>query len=216
MTRPRLLDLFCGAGGAAVGYARAGFDVVGVDINPMPRYPFAFEQADALAYLAAHGREYDVIHASPPCQAWSRMRRITGRDYPELIEPTREALKLTGRPYVIENVEHAPLVNYVLVCGTMVGLRVRRHRWFEMAPLLPILTPSCACHNGVATGRLIGQRLRGPKPTNRRLPPRFTEAEKRAAMGVEWMTIAETQEAIPPAYTELIGRELLAALALAV
>src|SRR5262252_422519 len=109
MARPRLLDLFCGAGGAAMGYSRAGFDVTGVDHRPMPRYPFVFVQADALEYVAEHGREYDVIHASPPCRAYSRMRRITKREYPELIAPTRATLDAVGRPFVIENVEHAPL-----------------------------------------------------------------------------------------------------------
>jgi DNA (cytosine-5)-methyltransferase 1 len=211
--RPKLLDLFSGAGGAARGYQMAGFDVVGVDIRPMPRYPFEFHQADALEYLAEHGREYDVIHASPPCQAYSRMRRITKRDdHPELIEPTRRLLDKVGRPYVIENVEHAPLHDYIVLCGTMFGLRVRRHRWFEKSPRLLLLTPSCSCKNGVATGRLIGQRLRGPKPTNRRIPPVFKESEKRTALGCEWMTLAECQEAIPPAYTTFIGEALITAL----
>jgi DNA (cytosine-5)-methyltransferase 1 len=210
--RPRLLDLFCGAGGCSVGYHRAGFEVVGVDVRPMPRYPFEFHQADALEYLAEHGHEFDAIHASPPCQAYSRMRRITKRDYPELITPTRDLLKIVGRPYVIENVEGAPLRNYTVLCGTMFGLRLRRHRWFEISPMLGVLTPPCDCRDGVATGRLIGQRLRGPKPANRRIPPRFTESEKRAAIGVDWMTVVECQEAIPPAYTTWIGRHLLEAL----
>lgn len=207
--KPRLLDLFCGAGGAGMGYHRAGFDVTGVDIKPMPRYPFTFNQADALEYVTEHGHEFDVIHASPPCQAYSRMRRITKREYPDLIASTRRALNSVGLPYVIENVEGAPLANYLTLCGTMFGLPLRRHRWFEMSPAsYPLMTP-CSCQNGVATGRLIGQRLRGPKPANRRVPPVFTESEKRAAIGVEWMTIQECQEAIPPAYTSFIGRLLL-------
>lgn len=205
---PRLLDLFCGAGGAGTGYHRAGFDVVGIDIAPQPRYPFEFHQADALAYVVEHGHEYDVIHASPPCQAYSRMRRITKRDYPDLIAPVRTLLRQTGRPYIIENVEHAPLQDYVVLCGTMFGLRVRRHRWFEIAPSRLMLTPPCSCHDGVATGRLIGQRLRGPKPANRRIPPVFKESEKRTAIGVDWMTLAECQEAIPPAYTEWIAGQI--------
>jgi DNA (cytosine-5)-methyltransferase 1 len=192
-----------------MGYHRAGFDVVGVDHRPQPRYPFALVVADALEYVAEHGREYDAVHASPPCQAYSRMRRITQREYPELVAPTRRLLDQIGRPYVIENVEGAPLTNYVTLCGTMFGLRVRRHRWFETHPLLPIMTPSHACHDGVATGRLIGQRLQGPKPPGQRIPPVFTEAEKRAAIGVEWMTIVECREAIPPAYTELLASFLL-------
>lgn len=210
--RPRLLDLYCGAGGAGHGYKLAGFDVTGVDIRAQPRYAGdRFIQADALAYLAAHGREYDYIHASPPCQAYSRMRRIIGpgKEYPDLVGPTRDLLLAVGRPYVIENVEGAPLVDYIVLCGTTVGLRVRRHRLFEMRPLLPILVAPCSCRNGVATGRLIGQRLRGRKPANRRVPPRFSEAEKRDAIGVPWMSLDECQEAIPPAYTHLLGGHML-------
>ncbi len=213
MGRPRLLDLFCGAGGAARGYQLAGFHVTGVDIKPQPHYAGdAFYEADALDFARIAGDTYDVIHASPPCQAYSRMRRITKRDYPELIAPTRRLLTTLGRPWIIENVEGAPLRDYIVLCGTMFGLRVRRHRWFETSPPLPILTPACSCHDGVATGRLIGQRLRGPKPTNRRIPPVFKESEKRDAIGVEWMTLAETQEAIPPAFTAFLGEHLLASM----
>ena len=212
MARPRLLDLFCGAGGAAVGYDRAGFDVTGVDIRTMPRYPFAFVQSDALEYVNAHGREYDAIHASPPCQGYSRMRCVVGGpEKPRLIGETREALSAAGRPFVIENIEMAKpyLRDWVLLCGTGFGLRVRRHRLFESTPLLPILTSPCHCRNGVRDGVLIGHRLRGPKPPGRVVPPVFKESEKRAAIGVDWMTLAECQEAIPPAYTEHIGRLLL-------
>lgn len=212
MSPPRLLDLFSGAGGAARGYQLAGFHATGVDIRPQPRYAGdVFIQGDALEYVAAHGHEYDAIHASPPCQQYSRMRRITKREYPDLIEPTRKLLDASVRPYIIENVEGAPLRGYVNLCGTMFGLRVRRHRWFEISPPVLVLTPPCDCRDGVAEGRLIGQRLRGPKPTNRRIPPVFKESEKRTAIGVEWMTLAEMQEAIPPAYTEYIGRWLIGA-----
>ena len=107
--KPRLLDLFCGAGGAAMGYYRAGFDVVGVDIKPQPRYQFEFHQGDALEYCAAHGYEFDVIHASPPCQAYSVTRSIHGNEYPDLVAVTRAALQATGKPWVIENVVGAPL-----------------------------------------------------------------------------------------------------------
>jgi DNA (cytosine-5)-methyltransferase 1 len=216
MPRPRLLDLFSGAGGCAVGYDRAGFDVVGVDNRPQPRYPFAFVQADALEYAAAHGSEYDAIHASPPCQGYSRMRYATGgTSAPKLIAETRAALIATGRPYVIENVVGAPLVAYTMLCGTMFGLRVRRHRLFETAPLLPLLTPPCSCKHGVRDGRLIGARLRGPKPPGRIKPPRFTDRELRSALGVDWMTIVEAGQAIPPAMTAFIGAALAATLSTA-
>ena len=209
-TLPRLLDLFCGAGGAGMGYSRAGFDVTGVDIKFQKNYPFPFIQADALEYLAEHGREYDVIHASPPCQAYSVMRVMTQRDYVDLVEPTREALESIGRPYIIENVEGAPLSNYLTLCGTQFGIRVRRHRWFEMSPAVyPLMSP-CSCRNGVVTGSLIGQRVAGAVAPGRRKPPHHTESDRREAIGVPWMTTMEARQAIPPAYTEYIGSLLLA------
>lgn len=213
MSRPRLLDLFCGAGGAAMGYHRVGFDVTGVDIKAQPRYPFAFLRADALEYVAAHGREYEAIHASPPCQAYSRMLYVVGRtEKPRLIQPTREALLASGRPYVIENVEMArsELRSPLMLCGTMFGLRIRRHRLFECMPPPALLTPGCTCRNGVRDGVLIGHRLSGPKPPGRKVPPVFTGSELRDAIGVPWMTVQESKEAIPPAYTAFIGTALLA------
>jgi DNA (cytosine-5)-methyltransferase 1 len=214
--RPRLLDLYSGAGGAARGYQMAGFHVTGVDIAPQPRYAGdAFVQADALEYVAAHGHEYDAIHASPPCQDYSRMRYVTQRDAPRLIGPTREALRATGRPYVIENVELArpALLAPLMLCGTMFGLRVRRHRLFEVEPPVFALLPPCQCRNGVRDGHLIGHRLRGPKPPGRVVPPVFSDAELRDAIGVPWMTFMDTRQAIPPAFTEYVGRLLLTYLA---
>lgn len=144
MTRPRLLDLFCGAGGGGYGYHLAGFDIVGVDIVAQPRYPFAFVQADALEYVAAHGREFDAIHASPPCQKFTALGRLHAANgyyarHVDLIAETRQALRRLGLPYVIENVPGAPLENPVMLCGSMFGLRVYRHRifetsWFQLAP----------------------------------------------------------------------------------
>lgn len=136
---PRLLDLYCGAGGAAMGYHRAGFYVVGVDVDPQPEYPFEFHQADAVTYCNAHAREFDAFHASPPCQRYSSMRlgRWKDRQHPDLIGSTREALEATGKPYVIENVPGSPLRSPVMLCGTMFGLgtkegsQLRRHRLFE-------------------------------------------------------------------------------------
>ena len=142
MTRPRLLDLFCGAGGAAMGYHRAGFDVVGVDNRPQPHYPFEFHQGDALVALdeltrgmpkGLLGVPFDAVHASPPCQRYSAAAEIhdSSEQHPDLIEPTRHLLQAIGRPYVIENVERSPLSTSLMLCGSMFDLGVRRHRWFE-------------------------------------------------------------------------------------
>jgi DNA (cytosine-5)-methyltransferase 1 len=211
--RPLLLDLFCGAGGCAMGYHRAGFDVVGVDHLPQPHYPFEFIQVDAMSFL--YGRrmdQYAAIHASPPCQAYSAMARCVKTLAPRLIPELRRHLIRIGLPYVIENVEGAPLQgNVVKLCGTMFpGVRVRRHRIFELSDHLPlILTPPCDCTNGVIRGTLIGHRCGGKVAPGRIRPPAATESERRSAIGVEWMSGREARQAIPPAYTEFIGRQLL-------
>lgn len=192
----RLLDLFCGGGGASMGYHRADFDVVGVDIKPQPHYPFEFVQADALEYVAEHGEEFDVIHASPPCQAYSMMQHIwkNSQDHPDLIEPTRTALLLSNKPFVIENVVGAPLRIALLLCGTMFGLKIIRHRIFESNVSMPLLTYTCH-HDNVYDpwhGN-IGEREKLSKE-----------------MGIDWfMTRQEVWQAIPPAYTEFIGRQLM-------
>ena len=233
MARPRLLDLFSGAGGAAAGYHRAGFEVVGVDIRPQPRYPFTFVQADALDYLAEHGREYDAIHASPPCQAYSAMRtRHLDREYPDLVAPTRDLLRMAGAPYVIENVPGAPLLAPVLLCGTMFGLvtasgELWRHRLFELSWPAPVLTPPChhtarpiRCYGGGglfsrnAPRKVIGV-YGHTGGRERRRPgerPRSGIAERRAVMGIDWMTCDELSQAIPPAFTQYVGGFLLRAL----
>ena len=134
-----------------MGYHRAGFQVVGVDIKPQPRYPFEFHQADALEYLAQHGAEFDAIHASPPCQAYSEATPMERRqDHPDLINPTREAILKTGKPFVIENVESARnrLVNPVMLCGSSLGLLIERHRYFEINPQMFILTNPCQHRRG--------------------------------------------------------------------
>lgn len=213
----RLLDLFCGAGGAAVGYHRAGFtEIVGVDIKPQKNYPFTFVQADALEYLAEHGSEFDVIHASPPCQGYSVLAAMhpTG-EWPDLIPPVRAALIATGVPNVIENVEAARLLSRpalfgahgILLCGSMFGLgiargQLRRHRLFEGSTLLR--QPACQ-HRG----RAVGVYGHGGHSGKHRMLYRAEAAE---AMGIDWMTRDELAQAIPPAYTEFIGRQLLAAL----
>ncbi len=142
--KPRLLDLFCGAGGAAMGYHRAGFEVVGVDIAPQPNYPFEFVQMDALDCVAAMSGlvGLEAIHASPPCQAYSTLATLApDNDYPDLYEPTRDLLEQTGLPWVIENVIGAPYRSGVVLCGSMFGLRIRRHRNFESNVLM--FAPPC-------------------------------------------------------------------------
>lgn len=205
----RLLDLFCCAGGAAMGYQRGGFEVVGVDINPQPNYPFEFHQADALEFVAGHGWEFDAIHASPPCQRWTTAQKIRGNEHPDLIRPLRALLVDLGLPYVIENVEGAPLHSPVMICGGMFpGLRVYRHRLFETT--FPVAIPAHPEH--------------AAKLTKMGRPPRDGEfmhvvgnfsgvAAARRAMGIPWMTRDELREAIPPAYTGFLGEVLLASLA---
>jgi DNA (cytosine-5)-methyltransferase 1 len=131
MSDYRLLDLFCGAGGAGMGYHRAGFTVIGVDLNPQPHYPFEFHQADALTFPLDG---YDAIHASPPCQHYSKMSLCKpglADTYPDLVEPTRQRLAAAGVPYIIENVEGAPLIEPTRICGSGLGMRLQRHRLFE-------------------------------------------------------------------------------------
>lgn len=197
--RPKLLDLFCGAGGAAMGYHRAGFDVVGVDIKPQPRYPFEFVQADALDYVAAHGHEFDAIHASPPCQKYSMIQRANNNRelWPDLVDPTRRQLQATGLPYVIENVEGAPLRVDLKLCGSSFGLGMIRHRIFESNVSMPLLTHPCD-HRGMYD------------PWHKEGIDQLRQMSR--AMGIDWMTKRdEVREAIPPAYTEYIGGFLLAA-----
>lgn len=208
--KPRLLDLFCGAGGCSMGYHRVGFDVVGVDLHPMPRYPFAFVQADALDYVAKHGHEFDAIHASPPCQGYSRMRHVTGREYPLMIEDVRAALRATGKPYVIENVEDAPLIDDILLCGTMFGLKVFRHRRFESNVFLMAPPHIPHKHYGKASGQ---GRPVTPEKQYITVTGNFSGiAVGKAAMGIDWMSKRELTQAIPPAYTEFIGQQLIGAL----
>jgi DNA (cytosine-5)-methyltransferase 1 len=225
--KPRLLDLFCGAGGAAMGYARAGFEVVGVDIKPQPHYPFEFIQSDALDVLRYLTRTpdwsavqvgwpeldepFDVIHASPPCQAFTRaghLRTAQGRTTAalDLVDVTRQLLIATGLPYIIENVPGAPLEGITL-CGSSFGLRVRRHRIFESNRALM----SLPCEHK-AQGRPVGVYYRPnddiPKggSTSRDL------ADGQDAMGIDWMKWDELKESIPPSYTEWIGRQLITTL----
>lgn len=213
--RPRILDLFCCAGGAGTGYAKAGFEVVGVDINPQPNYPFAFIQADALKLDSKFIATFDAIHASPPCQSYSDLakRNRNAHEWPRLIDPVRDILLDSGLPYIIENVEGAPLRNPIVLCGTMFkGLRVIRHRLFEAN--FPILTPKHGTHPLVHT---FDKRKAHYGKTNDMVDfvqvtggGNCTIAAARDAMQIDWMTKNELNEAIPPAYTRFIGKQLLA------
>jgi len=226
----RLLDLFCGAGGAAMGYSRAGFtEIVGVDIKPQKRYPFTFVQGDALEYVAAHWKEFDAIHASPPCQGYSIMRNLPwlkGREYPMLIEPTRELLTKTGAPWVIENVMGAKL-DAGWLCGAMFDLPVYRHRCFQtsflwFAPHHPkheeVIFPGPYLGNGskgraALPVRKTGHQYGFDRPGNAVGHGNMAGISARDALGVSWMSRDEATQAIPPAYTEFIGKQLLRAIA---
>jgi DNA (cytosine-5)-methyltransferase 1 len=202
--KPRLLDLCCGAGGAAVGYARAGFEVVGVDINPQPNYPFTFYQDDALTFPLAG---YDFYHASVPCKYWSKATAFhpgAREKHVSLIERMRQRFQQTGLSYVLENVEGAPLLNPVKLCGHMFGLRVYRHRLFESNILL--LQPRHRKHTVKAAGP--GAIARDGQFWS--VGGHFGHKEEaQRAMGIDWMKrVEEIAQAIPPAYTECLGLQL--------
>lgn len=218
MTR-RLLDLFCGGGGAAMGYSRAGFEVVGVDINRQGNYPFPFVRADAIEYLnkmwedlqRGDKLQFDAIHASPPCQAFTRKAADWGRkrnhwlDHPDLIAPTRDLLIGLNLPYVIENVPGAPIRHDLMLCGTMFDLTIRKHRYFESnVPLSPaprLCSDHSECYNPwQGKGR--------------------SAAKLRVAMDIDWLPISggasrkvgytgDLFNAIPPAYTEHVAKSLI-------
>ncbi len=204
--KPKLLDLFCGAGGASMGYYRAGFEVVGVDNKPQPHYPFKFYQADALAFPL---EGYDAYHASPPCQEYSRTKSLHPHlKYPDLLADVRTMLQATSKPWIIENVVGAPFEHWIMLCGMMFGLRTYRHRLFETSFLM--MQPGHPKH----IERVL----------NRGYDPNWTGffcvtgggnapvAVMKEAIGIDWMTRKEFTQAIPPAYTEYIGKYLIEAL----
>lgn len=233
-SRPVILDLFCGAGGAAKGYAYAGFEVFGVDIEPQPNYPYRMWKGDAIYALdwLLDGNwnrmkfrdqkgdgiflnldDFDAIHASPPCQDYSVTASLHDRQYPRLIQPIRQRLERAGVPYVIENVQgaRADLRNPVLLCGSSFDLGVRRHRLFELS--WPVtMVPPCAHYlqpepvDVTGTGGMRKGERTAPGGGNSRKPN--TLAHAREVMGINWMSRRELSEAIPPAYTRWIGEQL--------
>jgi DNA (cytosine-5)-methyltransferase 1 len=234
--KPVLLDAYCGAGGAGEGYRRAGWTVIGVDIKHQPRYKCGeFVRGDAVEFIRTYGDQFDAIHASPPCQAHSPLRHVTGKTYVDFIAATREALVATGRPYVIENVEGAPLDGFVsILCGTMFGLatpdgraEIRRHRLFETSFYLGMVPShqhrarkvlSVVGHTPVDnTTRTLRRAMTVTGHTAQTNTVRntvrdtFSVEDARAAMGIDWMGMKDLSQAIPPAYTEFIGKQLLRA-----
>lgn len=219
-SKRRLLDLFCCAGGAGVGYARAGFEVVGVDLDEQSNYPFKFHQADALTLDWDWVTSFDAIHASPPCQSYSDLAKRNGNAdaWPRLIDPVRDMLNKTGKPWIIENVEGAPLIDPIVLCGTMFPpLRVIRHRLFESN--IELITPP---HVDRKQHPLVFTHdKRKPHYGKLNQDVSFVQvtgggncsmANARHAMGIDWMTKkVELNEAVPPAYTEYLGKQLLAA-----
>lgn len=218
--RLTVLDTYCCGGGMGMGYYLAGYDVVGVDIDPQPNYPFPFIQGDAVEYIRAHGHEYDLIHGSPPCQDYSNLNAYNKKDYPRLIGPTRDAMRAVGKPYVMENVEIAGVefINPITLCGPMFGVKVYRHRVFETnwglsAPEHPKHVERCMRNGYLPTPEKPFMTITGGA---------HSRAWQNAAcdvMGMPWIKvpaggdiklgIREVCEAIPPAYAEWIGRRFL-------
>jgi DNA (cytosine-5)-methyltransferase 1 len=193
-----------------MGYSRAGFtDIVGVDLADPPRYPFEFVRGDALKFVALHGHQFDAIHASPPCQAHSMFSRNMGTAHRhiDLIQPTREALQRLNVPSVIENVEGAPLEKPFRLCGSSFGLLVQRHRLFESHRFDVGLTPPCAHDSSRLTVPVYGHG--SPQWHRKKWGRNVRLDEKKSAMGIDWMTGWSLSQAIPPAYTEFIGRQLM-------
>jgi DNA (cytosine-5)-methyltransferase 1 len=215
VSRPLLLDLFCCEGGAAMGYHRAGFDVIGVDIVPQPRYPFPMVVADALTPPFDLSR-FDVIHASPPCQLYTVANNIHGNtDHPDLVAPTRDLLRASGVSWIIENVPGAPLLSPVTICGQALGIGVKRHRLFESNMMLfgtqcpkghPGDWVSVFGHTVLERGHVIGKAKGGGNTIKRR---HLGVERGRVAMDMHWASRGGLSEAIPPAYTEFIGRQLI-------
>ena len=216
---PLVLDLFCGQGGAARGYADAGFDVIGVDTQPQPRYPFRAVRAEAWKVLTAlikgswRGftlRDFALIHASCPCQAYCDLNKRNRVTHQDLVDKTRSLLKETQRPYVIENVPEAPLINPFILCGTMFhGLKVIRHRAFETNFKVTPPPHPPGRHPLVDTHHKGRKHYATPQEYVTVTGGGNCTAERaREAMGIPWMTKTGLNEAVPPSYTEFIGLQL--------
>ncbi len=206
----KLLDLFCGVGGASAGYAEAGFEVHGVDLKHGKRYPFTYVRADVLDVLKDQDymQQFDVIHASPPCQTHSitkHLRNAQGKSTSkvDLIPETRAALIASGKPYIIENVPGSPLIDPIQLCGSSFGLKVRRHRLFESN--MPLVGSVC---DHKLQGRPVGVygSLNDQIPGGGKTASTISEA--RQAMGIEWAIWTELVEAIPPAFTKYLGDQI--------
>lgn len=236
--RHRILDLFCKAGGAARGYDRAGFDVVGVDVEPQPRYPYEFVQGCAIDFLRLliEGRgpegwelnDFDAVHASPPCQKFTRLRMPNAKRHPDLVTPTLALLRQCRRPWVVENVPGAPIDAHLILCGSMFGLgtgeaELRRHRHFELGGFF-CFQPDCRHGQRKVIGVYGGGGKDKRRPSvvgvwgnaggkmARDGTQQFNKSERAEAMGIDWMTVGELSQAVPPAYTKYIGGWLLKAL----
>jgi DNA (cytosine-5)-methyltransferase 1 len=218
MDRPLLYDICCCAGGASKGYQNAGFRVIGIDNKPQPHYiGDGFILMDCLEfldrYLAGEFERADAFHASPPCQEYSMLKSLKSKSFPKLVEPIRERLIATGKPYAIENVVGAPLINPLVLCGTMFDLRVQRHRLFETNPEIYFLPFSCN-HWGRTQPR-NDKRGESKVACLEKYPfltvtgHDFRNRDGSKAMGIDWMNNHELAEAIPPAYTEFIGKYLM-------
>lgn len=224
--KPKLLDLFCGAGGAGEGYVRAGFDVTGVDLYPQPENPHRFIQADWCEYLKEHGGEYDVIHASPVCKGYANLNSWGRVTHKREIPLVREQLLRIGKPYVIENIHSAKwdMIDPIQVCGSPFGLRVRRHRMFESS--LNLISSGCD-HGWQDADQIYLRRGRYSKPTPTGVCPntggsqlfqpgtlksmnRERERELRSeGMGIDWMSWEPLTQAIPPRFTQFLGRQII-------
>jgi DNA (cytosine-5)-methyltransferase 1 len=220
MSKPLLLDAFCKAGGSSMGYYRAGFEVVGVDIEPQKSYPFEFHQSDAIEFVLKYGKKFDVIAASPPCQVYSVTSPLSSGNHPDLVDSTRNAMIKSGKSYIIENVPGAPLINPIMLCGTMFGLKVIRHRLFECSPV--VWWPPSQCMHIGRSSSCIKTDVKTKEFDTKRPLPGFKHGYKyitvvgndyifndgKIAMDIDWMTQKELSQAIPPAYTEWLGKEM--------
>lgn len=203
-----VLDTFCKAGGSSKGWVDAGYEVVGVDIEPQPHYPYEFHLGDAIEFIYKYGSEFFIVYGGPPCQRYSSITRTAGTssNHPDLIAPTRKAMQSTGRPYIIENVPGAPLINPIMLCGTMFGILEIRHRYFECNPAINVSPPPCNHH------RPVVKHGRPPDRTKHfhGITGHFSDVEwAREIRGTPWMNQEELAEAIPPHYTKWLGKHIL-------